>query len=262
MTSAPAPVAESFAERLAAERPRLLGLARRLVRDPLEAEDAAQEALARAWSRRKQLESAAVAPWLNRILVNLVIDRSRSKRNTLDVAEVEDRWRDGDYTVDPESVLARAELRDELEDGLTRLPVGHRIVVVLHDAAGWTATEIAGALDIGVPAAKARLRRGRMMLVTALDENDPRRKASLAQPMRCWEARRQVSSYLDNELDQVSRHKLETHLADCPTCPRLYAALVGVRQVLSELCDPDSVVPAGLVARLGEGRATSKDQDR
>jgi hypothetical protein len=39
-------------------------------------------------------------------------------------SDIEDRWHDDDYTVDPEQVLARAELRDEFEDGLVRLPAG------------------------------------------------------------------------------------------------------------------------------------------
>ena len=191
-----------------------------------------------------------MGPWLNRILVNLVIDRSRAQRDQLTVADVEDRWRDDDYTVDPEQVLARAELREVLEDGLVRLPAGYRVVVVLHDAAGWPVSEIAQTLRIGLPAAKQRLRRGRMMLVSALAEGDPKRAASLAQPVRCWQARRHISSYLDAELDPPTRAAVEGHLATCPTCPPLYAGLVGVRDILGGLRDPDSVVEEGIATRI------------
>ncbi len=215
------------------------------------AEDLAQEAALRAWSRQRQLhDGAGVGPWLNRILVNLVIDRSRAHHDELDVADVEDRWRSDDYTVDPEQVLARAELRDELEDGLVRLPAGYRVVVVLHDAVGWPVPEIAETLRIGLPAAKQRLRRGRMMLVSALADGDPKRAASLAQPVHCWQARRHISSYLDGELDAPTRAAVEGHLAACPTCPPLYAGLVGVRTILGELRDPDSVIEDRIAMRI------------
>ena len=215
------------------------------------AEDLAQEAALRAWSRQRQLrDGAPVGPWLNRILVNLVIDRSRAHRDELTVADVEGRWRDDDYTVDPQEVLARAQLRDELEDGLVRLPAGYRMVVVLHDAVGWPVSEIAEALRISLPAAKQRLRRGRMMLVSALAEGDPKRAASLAQPVHCWQARRHISSYLDGELDAATRVSVEGHLAACPTCPPLYAGLVGVRTVLGEMRDPDSVIEERIATRI------------
>lgn len=185
--------------------------------------------------------------------MNLVIDRSRSHRDELTVSEVEDRWRDDDYTVDPDRVLARAELRDELEDGLVRLPAGYRVVVVLHDAVGWPVSAIADALGVGLPAAKQRLRRGRMMLVSALAEGDPKRAASLAQPVRCWQARRHISAYLDGELDPATMAAVEGHLADCPTCPPLYASLVTTTDALARLGplrDPDSVVPEEVAERI------------
>ena len=240
-----------FAVELTAELPRLSRLAVHLLHDAVAAEEVAQEAALRAWSRRGQLrDGAPIGPWLNRILVNLVIDRARSRHDELTITDVEERWHDDDYTVDPERVLARAELRDELEDALVRLPAGYRTVVVLHDAVGWTVAEIADSLRIGLPAAKQRLRRARMMLVSALGEGDPKRTASLAQPMRCWRARRHVSAFLDGELDAGTALAVETHLASCPTCPPLYATLVGVRSRMEGLRDPDTVVERDVADRI------------
>ena len=242
-----------FATRLSDELPRVTRLALRLVRDPGRVEDLVQEAALRAWAKQDQLrDGAPMGPWLNRILVNLTIDRSRARRDEVDLADVENRWRDDDYTVDPEQVLARAEQREDLEDALARLPVGYRTVVVLHDASGMTTPAIADALDIGLPAAKQRLRRGRMMLVSALADDDPKRVASLAQPMRCWKARSQISAYLDEELPSEGRRAVEEHLAGCPTCPPLYAGLVGLHETLGDLRDTDSVVPDEIAARITE----------
>jgi RNA polymerase sigma factor (sigma-70 family) len=154
---------------LIAELPWLIGLATRLTRDPEVAEDCAQETLIAAWRRHDQLrDPAALRGWLRRTLVNKVIDRSRTRRDTLDIESVEREWADDAWTVQPEAVIERSERREDLEDALTRLPTILRVPVVLHDAVGWTSQEIAESLGIGLPAAKQRLRRGRMMLVSAL----------------------------------------------------------------------------------------------
>jgi RNA polymerase sigma-70 factor, ECF subfamily len=237
--------------------PRLTHLALHLSRDPVRAEDLAQEAALKAWAKRDQLrEGAPIGPWLNRILVNLVIDRSRARPDEFTVGEIEDRWADDDYTVDPERVLARAELRDDIEDALARLPAGYRTVLVLHDAAGLTVAAIAESVGIGLPAAKQRLRRGRMMLVSALDDEDPKRAASLRQPMRCGTARSHISAYLDAELEPELRTAVEEHLGDCPTCPPLYTSLLGLRSSLGGLRDPDSVVPDEIAQRIARSLPT------
>ncbi len=243
--------ADGFAQALVDELPRLVRLATRLVRDAAQAEDCAQETIVGAWRRRDQLrDRAALSAWLRRSLVNRVIDRSRVHRDELDIDAVEADWRDDRYSVAPDRVVERAELNDELEDALARLPVIYRLPVVLHDVVGWTAAEIGRAMDTRLPATKQRLRRGRMMLVSALAEGDERRLASLAQPLRCWRARRHVSAYLDGELNAGTRSAVETHLETCPTCPPLYAGLVGVRASLGGLRDPDSVVDDAIAARI------------
>ncbi len=251
--SARATAGDEFAHALVGELPRLVHLATRLVRDPDQAEDCAQETIVGAWRRRDQLrDPAAISAWLRRSLVNRIIDRSRAHHDELDIDAVEADWRDDRYSVAPDRVLERAELRDELEDALARLPVIYRVPVVLHDALGWTAAEISLAMSTGLPATKQRLRRGRMMLVSALAEDDGRRQASLAQPLRCWRARRHVSAYLDRELDPSTRAAVEGHLETCPTCPPLYASLVGVRTTLGGLRDPDTVVEGAMAARIRE----------
>ncbi len=245
--------ADSFAARLAAELPRLVGLATRLLSDADVAEDCAQETIVGAWRRRDQLRDPSALPaWLRRSLVNRIIDRSRRRHDELDIEAVEADWKDDSYSVQPELVLERAELRDELEDALARLPVIYRLPVVLHDALGWTAVEIARSMDVGLPAAKQRLRRGRMMLVSALASSDGRREASLAQPIRCWQARRHVSAYLDGELDESTKSMVEGHLAGCPTCPPLYTSLVGVRATMGDIRDTDAVVEEAIARRIRE----------
>jgi RNA polymerase sigma-70 factor (ECF subfamily) len=249
----PAPGLERDAlEALAvAEAPGLYRFALSLVRDPVAAEDLVQETFLRALERRRTFRGeSSPATWLHRILHNLAVDRSRRHGREVVVESVEERWAADGYTVEAARVVERAELRDELEDALVRLPFIYRAVVVLHDAEGWTVAEIAERLGIGLPAAKQRLRRGRMMLVSALAEGAERRERLAGVPMRCWDARRRVSDYMDGELAPEQRSLIERHLEACPTCPPLYAALVGVRDRLGDLRDPDAVVPPALAERI------------
>lgn len=68
--------------------------------------------------------------------------------------------------------------------------------------------------------------------------------------MRCWDARQHVSDYLDGVLDTDTARTVEAHLETCPTCPPLYAALVGVHDAVGELRDTDSVIPPAVAERL------------
>lgn len=88
------------------------------------------------------------------------------------------------------------------------------------------------------------------MLVSALARGAERRQAMKGVPMRCWDARRLVSDYLDDALTDDARRVLERHLERCPTCPPLYASLVGVRSNLGDLHDPDTVVAPQLAERI------------
>jgi RNA polymerase sigma-70 factor (ECF subfamily) len=123
----------------------------------------------------------------------------------------------------------------ELQDALVRLPVIYRIVVVLHDAEETTGD------GSGDPWLRSPMSRawawprpsngsvGRMMLVDALAQGQARREALGGVPLRCWDARSKVSDYLDDGLPASDRVLVEGYIEACPTCPPLYATLVGTR---------------------------------
>lgn len=215
-----------------------------ITRDSNLAADLVQDTYIRALERKDQYRGdAPLGSWLRRILHNLAIDRSRRATHEVVVEDVESRWQDDDYTVDPEAVALRAETRSELEDALVRLPFIYRVAVVLHDVEGWTVRDIAVTAGVSLAAAKQRLRRGRMALVSALADGHERRRQLEGVPMRCWDARKHISDYLDGSLDAATVAQVESHLETCPTCPPLYAALVDAHERLSDLRDPDAVVP-------------------
>lgn len=68
--------------------------------------------------------------------------------------------------------------------------------------------------------------------------------------MRCWDARVHISDYLDGTLDTATTDLVESHLAVCPTCPPLYAALVEAHGQLDTLRDPDTVIPPDVTAKI------------
>ncbi|NNM47021.1 sigma-70 family RNA polymerase sigma factor [Knoellia koreensis] len=249
------------ADTLVAEVPGLMRYARTIVRDQALAEDLVQETLVRALERGHSFRGdSSLATWLHRILHNAAVDHSRRHREepTEDVTTlVEERWRDERYSVDASVVTARAETVEALKDSLLRLPLIYRTALVLHDMEGLTMPQIARIQQVQLPAAKQRLRRGRMLLVTALASQWERRVAIAGVPLTCWDARSRVSDYLDDTLAARERHLVETHLADCPTCPPLFDALVQTRRCVGLLRDPDSTIPADLVKRIVEASRAS-----
>ena len=239
-----------LADAIVAELPALSRTARVLVRDPVRAEDLVNDTIVRALEKASTFRGeSSVRHWLRRIMHNLAIDQARRPTELL-VDEIEDRWRDDAYSVDAEAVVLRAETQDEVLDALVHIPYAYRATVILHDMEGLTAKEVADVMDVGLPAAKQRLRRGRMALVSALAAGHERRVALDGVPLRCWDARAQVSDYLDDELDRDERGRVEQHLESCPTCPPLYAALVGVTAVVAGLRDGDNVVKPELAERI------------
>jgi RNA polymerase sigma-70 factor (ECF subfamily) len=224
-------------DQLWAEVPGLLRYARTLTRDENDAADLVQDTLERALARGHTFRAeASLRTWLHRLLhhrhVDLVRrDRDRPVPDEELGARIEAAWRADAYTVDADEVIARA-------------------AVVLHDMEEMTMAEVAQVQGVGLPAAKQRLRRGRAALVSILDGMPDRRAALDGVPLRCWKARALIGDYLAGELDAGRAGAVEAHLGACPACPGLYAAIVGVRDAVSRLRDPDSVVPAELAARL------------
>ena len=73
--------------------------------------------------------------------------------------------------------------------------------------------------------------------------------------MDCREIRLNLVAYLDGEVDEDERARIEAHLASCPDCA---AALVELRALPSGLHD---AVPAGLARGQLSREAAGKSPD-
>jgi RNA polymerase sigma-70 factor (ECF subfamily) len=140
-------------------QPRVEKLARHLLRDPEDARDASQEALAKVCVRIKQFRGEAqFATWLHRLVVNTCRDVAARRK---------------DWQPLPDEVSAAPGpdlgMRDELRACLLELPPEQARVVVLKDALGYSFAEIASVSGMPVGTAKCYAHRGRKRLRARLE---------------------------------------------------------------------------------------------
>ena len=138
---------------------------RRRVPDDHVADDLHQETFLRIHRSIGSLgEADRLAAWVYRIARNVVHDHYR--RGSGDAALSEHEPAD-----EPEDPIA--ELRSRaggwLHEMVENLPDGYREAVRLAELEGRTAQEVADRLGLSLPAAKSRIRRGRLLLRERLD---------------------------------------------------------------------------------------------
>ncbi len=149
--------------------PRVLALARRLLKDPVEAEDVTQEAMLRLWKIAPDWRAgeAKVSTWLYRVGSNLCTDRLRKKRGVgLDQApEVVDE------TPDVEDQMIAADRGRALRQAMDRLPARQKLALTLRHFEEQSNPEIAEVLETSVEAVESLLSRARRALAADLSRN-------------------------------------------------------------------------------------------
>jgi RNA polymerase sigma-70 factor, ECF subfamily len=142
--------------------PRVERIALHVLRDPEDARDAAQDALAKLCTRIGQFRGQSqFTTWLHRLTVNTCKDvaqaRFQARRRTEPL--LEDTRVAADH--DPEVELAASETRRELRSRLAELPASQARVVALKDAFDLPFEEIAEVTGLPVGTAKCYAHRGR-----------------------------------------------------------------------------------------------------
>ena len=132
------------------ERPRLVGLATRVLGDHAEAEDIVQQ----AWLRLDRADTAidSLPAWLTTVTTRLCLDRLRSRTPT----PYEDVEPVGTVPDAADEVVLADTVGVALQAVMDHLTPGERVAFILHDSFGFDFTTIAAILD-STPAATRKL---------------------------------------------------------------------------------------------------------
>lgn len=161
---------DTFKQELIAAIPHLRAFARSLCNDPTQADDLAQEALAKAWKARDSFEpGTSIKAWTFMILRNqFYSEKRRSWRITpLDVEMAENTLLANDDPTAPMDLL-------ELRTALAKLPDDQREALILVGAGGMAYEEAAQVCECAVGTIKSRVSRARRALEVLLSEAGPR----------------------------------------------------------------------------------------
>ncbi|MEE4216101.1 MAG: RNA polymerase sigma factor [Xanthomonadales bacterium] len=144
-------------------------LARYLLKDPSEAEDAVQEAFVKLWHKHDTIDPGKIKPWLMRVTRNNCLDRLRRRKPTLEW----DDWQKPDEGPGPAQGLAQQELGDLLKHSINGLSEPYRSLVVLRDVHQHSYEEVANVLELSLTQVKVYLHRARKQLREQLTEVRP-----------------------------------------------------------------------------------------
>lgn len=138
---------QAFAALVGRYERKLIRVLARLVRDEELARDLAQETFWKVYQRLDRFDTARrFGPWLFRVGVNLGLDLLRRHESPVSSSLSIDRpsgdGRQGFDLPDPDPRL-RAELAQEVQFILERIPVLYRTILVLRDLEGFSSAEVA-----------------------------------------------------------------------------------------------------------------------
>jgi RNA polymerase sigma factor (sigma-70 family) len=158
---------------------RLFRVARAILRDDAEAEDALQDAYLDAYRHIEDFRgSSRVATWLTRIVINHALMRLRKQKRDRVVVPMVREQATGESVMErevadtraeaPPAATLRAEVRRLLERRIDELPLSFRTVFVMRDVDEMTVEETAESLGIPSATVRTRLFRARALLREAL----------------------------------------------------------------------------------------------
>jgi len=123
---------------------RVLRVALRLLNNPQDAQDAAQEVFLRLYKHLGRIDEArGYEAWLFRVTVNVCRDMARARRRSVALEEAADP---ASAQADAYQEAARAQQREMVRRGLARLGGKERAALVLRDVEGLSTREVAAIL--------------------------------------------------------------------------------------------------------------------
>jgi RNA polymerase sigma-70 factor, ECF subfamily len=236
-----------------------------------DAEDTMQEVLLKSVSNLQKFDSPkALVVWLYKVAKNhCLMSRRKSKFAPKEALSLEQLMPDrreleslsGNSGGTPETTLMRREGGKRLRDAVQKLPPDYRLILVLHDMEELSDSDISEITGLRPGTIRVRLHRARLFVRKELARNNrghPHRASSKPggtmvpssqpapagqpHPRRCKEIFAELSSYLDDELDDSLCEELEKHMEGCEPCiaflANLEKSVEQCRHAPDELPDP------------------------
>jgi RNA polymerase sigma-70 factor (ECF subfamily) len=164
----------AFEELVERHQRSVIGTVAKMLGNPSEAEDIAQQVFVRVWKSAGRYEAQAkFTTWLFTITRNLVFNevRRRQRKPTVSVDEREEtthRTVEDLQAISPDDEMLQAELEEAINRAIQNLPEKQRMAVVLRRYEEMPYDEIAVVLEMSIPAVKSLLFRARTQLKEAL----------------------------------------------------------------------------------------------
>jgi len=159
---------------------RLYRVARGVLRDDDEAEDAVQEAYVRAFTHIATFRGESrLSTWLTRIVLNEALGRLRRRRPTIEMAAAEQaeqrrgqvlQFPNASAALDPERGLAQRQIQAMLERAIDELPEAFRTILIARVVEGMSIEETAELFDLEPATVKTRLHRARRLVKKTLEQ--------------------------------------------------------------------------------------------
>jgi RNA polymerase sigma-70 factor (ECF subfamily) len=160
--------------------PRMLAVARRLLANEEDAQDAVQDAFLCAFQAIARFDGRSqLGTWLHRITVNSALGKLRVRRNAAQksIHDLLPRFKDDGHQLEPAvewgemaaATIERSETREAVQRMIAQLPEIYRTVLLLRDVEGLDTEEVARLLGVTCGVIKTRLHRARQALRTLLE---------------------------------------------------------------------------------------------
>ena len=158
----------------------MLSLAERLLDDRSLAEDVVQDALISALRGLEKFRGdSSLKTWLHRITTNAAVSKLRKRSRNVEQS-IEDflpTFDSNECRIEPAwerlasitELLEIQDIREQVTEGMRRLPDNYRVVLQLRDIEGYDTNETADILEISAENVKVRLHRSRSALKRILE---------------------------------------------------------------------------------------------
>jgi len=242
---------------LVRHQPQVYRFGLRMCRDPEDARDITQDTLlAMARGVRDFRGASSLSTWLYTIARSFCIKKRRRSK----FAPEPDRSLDSDVAPDaalltdpakrPDEAAAAREVTVALEQAIGALEPMYREVLILRDAEGLTAPEVAEVLGIGVDAVKSRLHRARLAVREQLAPLLGIPPAAGAPSPSCPDVLTLFSQNLEGEISADRCAELDRHVQACDQCRGRCDSLKRTLALCKSGAAPDTEVPAVVQASV------------